>query len=81
MNGFFHVAKVFIRPIVGLSFFLIQALRADQAGHTSFPEFLQAIWSAGIIRYTVNLEARYVVYYGSSDESYMEKYLAVTLPI
>ncbi|KAB1860054.1 DUF1398 domain-containing protein [Acinetobacter tandoii] len=60
---------------------LIQALRADQAGHTSFPEFLQAIWSAGIIRYTVNLEARYVVYYGSSGESYMEKYPAVTLPI
>lgn len=60
---------------------LIHALRADQAGQTTFPEFLQAIWAAGVIRYTVNLEARHVIYYGSLGKSYTEAYPAVTLPI
>ncbi|TCB68605.1 DUF1398 family protein [Acinetobacter sp. ANC 4178] len=60
---------------------LIHALRADQTGQTTFPEFLQAIWAAGVIRYTVNLEARHVIYYGSLGESYTEAYPAVTLPI
>ncbi|WP_228258622.1 DUF1398 family protein [Acinetobacter sp. ANC 4910] len=60
---------------------LIRALRADQSGQTTFPEFLQAIWSAGIIRYVVNLVARHIIYYGCSGESYTEEYPAVTLPI
>ncbi|PWB13071.1 hypothetical protein DCO44_15855 [Acinetobacter sp. AM] len=47
----------------------------------AFPEFLQAIWSAGIIRYVVNFVTRYVIYYGCSGESYSEEYPAVTLPI
>lgn len=58
---------------------LIRALRADQSGQTTFPEFLQAIWLAGIIRYVVNFEVRHVIYYGSSGESYTEDYPAVTL--
>lgn len=60
---------------------LIRALRADQVGQTTFPEFLQTIWSAGIIRYVVNFVTRHVIYYGCSGESYSEEYPAVTLPI
>ena len=59
---------------------LIAALRRDQAGQGSFPEFLRASWEAGVVRYEVDLEARCVAYYGSSGESYVEPYPAVTLP-
>lgn len=43
---------------------LIKALREDQAGKTSFPEFLQATWEAGVVRYEVDFIARKVTYYG-----------------
>src|SRR5580692_7740969 len=33
---------------------LIAALRADQAGKTTFPEFLAASWRAGVFRYDVD---------------------------
>ena len=59
---------------------LIAALRRDQAGQGSFPEFLRASWEAGVVRYEVDLEARCVTYYGSSGESYVEPYPAVTIP-
>jgi len=59
---------------------LIAALRRDQAGQGSFPEFLRASWEAGVVRYEVDLEARCVTYYGSSGESYLEPYPAVTIP-
>lgn len=59
---------------------LIQALRADQAGLTSFPEFLAACWAAGVVHYRVDFEARTVTYDGCQGESYVEAYPAVEVP-
>lgn len=58
---------------------LIQALRIDQAGESSFPEFLDASWRAGVVRYDVDLEARTVAYQGCNGEEYIEAYPAVTI--
>jgi uncharacterized protein YbcV (DUF1398 family) len=55
---------------------LIAALRRDQAGDGTFPEFLAASWRAGVIRYEVDFTERTVTYYGCEDESYMERYPA-----
>ena len=60
---------------------LILAIRKDQAGHSTFPEFLQASWKAGIIGYDVDLTAREVRYYGVYGESYVEEYPAVTIEV
>ena len=57
---------------------LIKALRVDQAGQSTFPEFLNAAWLAGVVRYDVDLEARTVAYKGCNDEEYIEAYPAVT---
>ena len=56
---------------------LIKALRTDQAGESTFPEFLGATWQAGVVRYEVDLEARTVAYYGCNGERYIEAYPAV----
>jgi uncharacterized protein YbcV (DUF1398 family) len=56
---------------------LITALRIDQAGHSTFPEFLLASWRAGVVRYDVDLTARTVTYYGCYGEAYVEEYPAV----
>ncbi len=58
---------------------LIQALRLDQAGQSTFPEFLKASWDAGVISYNVQLENRKVTYYGALGESYVEDYPAVEI--
>jgi uncharacterized protein YbcV (DUF1398 family) len=58
---------------------LIAALRVDQAGHSTFPEFLRASWHAGVIRYEVDLTARTVTYYGCHGEAYVEQYPASEL--
>ena len=55
---------------------LIAALRADQAGESTFPEFLMAAWKAGVVSYDVDFVARNVTYYGAGDESYAESYPA-----
>lgn len=56
---------------------LIRALRADQAGNSTFPEFLHATWKAGVTGYDVDFAARKVTYYGALGESYVEEYPAV----
>ena len=56
---------------------LITALRTDQEGRSTFPEFLQATWRAGVIGYDADFTARKVIYYGVNGESYMEEYPAV----
>ncbi len=56
---------------------LIKALRTDQAGESTFPEFLSASWQAGVIRYDVDFAARTVAYYGCNGEQYQESYPAV----
>jgi uncharacterized protein YbcV (DUF1398 family) len=56
---------------------LISALRTDQAGESTFAEFLAATWRAGVVRYDVDFIARTVAYYGCNEEEYVEAYPAV----
>jgi uncharacterized protein YbcV (DUF1398 family) len=58
---------------------LIQALRIDQAGDSTFPEFLAATWRAGVVRYDVDFLSRTVAYFGCNGEQYVEAYPAVDL--
>jgi uncharacterized protein YbcV (DUF1398 family) len=58
---------------------LIKSLRVDQAGESTFPEFLESAWGAGVVRYDVDLEVRTVTYQGCNGEEYVEAYPAVTV--
>ncbi|HET9183351.1 MAG TPA: DUF1398 family protein [Candidatus Angelobacter sp.] len=58
---------------------LIAALRTDQAGKSTFPEFLAASWRAGVVRYDVDFAARTVAYYGCNGEQYVEAYPGVEI--
>lgn len=58
---------------------LIRALRTDQAGKSTFPEFLMNTWKSGVVKYEVNFIDRYVVYYGANGEEYKEIYPAVEI--
>lgn len=58
---------------------LIRAIRSDQAGESTFPEFLQSAWNAGVIRYEVDFDSRNVTYYGVSGEHYVESYPQVEI--
>ncbi len=56
---------------------LIKALRTDQAGNTTFLEFLLASWRAGVVSYDVDFKGRTVTYVGGKGEQYVESYPAV----
>ena len=58
---------------------VIQAIRTDQAGKSTFPEFLASAYHAGVIRYVVDFDARTVTYYGIDGDTYLEEYPAVIL--
>ena len=58
---------------------LITALRTDQAGKSTFPEFLLAAWNAGVIWYQVDFAKRTVTYGGSKGETYVEEYPPVAI--
>jgi uncharacterized protein YbcV (DUF1398 family) len=58
---------------------LIKALRIDQAGESTFPEFLAATWRAGVVRYDVDFAERTVAYVGCNGEEYVEAYPAVEI--
>lgn len=58
---------------------LMAAIRNDQEGGSTFPEFLQATWKAGVIGYDVDFVNRKVIYYSVHGESYSEEYPAVTV--
>jgi uncharacterized protein YbcV (DUF1398 family) len=58
---------------------LITALRTDQAGNSTFPEFLNASWRAGVVRYDVDFAARTVTYFGCNGEEYLEEYPSVEI--
>ncbi len=58
---------------------LIKALRIDQNGESTFPEFLDACWRAGVVSYDVDFEKRTCTYYGVLGESYKEEYVAIKL--
>ena len=57
----------------------IAALRPDQAGESTLPEFLEASWCAGVVRYDVDFAARTVAYFGCNGEEYIEAYPAVQI--
>lgn len=59
---------------------LKEALEADQAGQTTFPEFMRGAWQAGVVRYHVALEDRTCTYIGLHGETYVEHYLNIDLP-
>jgi len=59
---------------------LIAALRTDQAGQSTFGEFLAATWKAGVVSYDVDFAARLVTYRGCGQEQYVESYPAVEVP-
>jgi uncharacterized protein YbcV (DUF1398 family) len=58
---------------------VLAALRTDQAGRSTFPEFLSASWRAGVVRYEVDFAARKVAYFGPNGEEYIEDYPVVKL--
>ena len=58
---------------------LIAALRTDQAGDSTFPEFLMASWKSGVIKFEVDFSARTCTYYGVGDENYVESYPVVEI--
>jgi uncharacterized protein YbcV (DUF1398 family) len=58
---------------------LIRALRTDQAGEGTFPDFLAASWHSGVVRYDVDFSGRTVTYYGCNGEEYVESYPAVDI--
>ena len=58
---------------------LIAAIRTDQEGRSTFPEFLQSAWKAGVIGYDVDFVGRKVIYYGVGGEQYLEEYPAVEI--
>ena len=56
---------------------LSTALRTDQAGQSTFPEFLMAAWKAGVVGYEVDFLKRTVTYSGARGEQYVEAYAGV----
>ena len=58
---------------------VVRAIRVDQAGESTFPEFLQAIWEAGVVSYEVDFDARNVAYFGCDGSSYIEAYPEVRI--
>jgi uncharacterized protein YbcV (DUF1398 family) len=58
---------------------LIAAIRADQGGLSTFPEFLGAAWSAGVIHFRVDLANRTCTYFGVTGNHYIESYPAVVI--
>jgi len=58
---------------------LIKAIRTDQKGESTFPEFLQSTWNAGVVGYDVDFVSRKITYYGAKGEIYFEEYAAITI--
>lgn len=58
---------------------LIAAIRRDQVGESTFPEFLEATWQAGVIEYEVDFDSCTVAYKGALGEQYVEEYPKVDI--
>lgn len=58
---------------------VVRALRTDQNGQSTFPEFLHAAWKAGVVSYEVDFDKRQVKYLGANGDSYVEDYPAVKI--
>jgi uncharacterized protein YbcV (DUF1398 family) len=72
VTGMHEVAKFDREALIG-------ALRTDQEGKSTFAEFLQSTWQAGVVKYDVDLEKRTCTYFGANGEFYVEEYRAVEL--
>lgn len=53
---------------------LYRAISEDRKGNTTFQAFLAAIWTAGVVSYTVDFVARTVTYYGAEGDACKEGY-------
>ncbi|SDJ39506.1 Uncharacterized conserved protein YbcV, DUF1398 family [Frankineae bacterium MT45] len=60
---------------------LIAAIRTDQAGQSTFDEFVRSTWQAGVIWYEVDLLLRTCTYFAPTGEHYVESYPAVEVPV
>lgn len=58
---------------------VVTALRTDQAGKSTFPEFLVSAWKAGVVGYEVDFAARTCTYFGAGGGRYVEDYPAVEI--
>jgi len=58
---------------------LIAAIRADQAGQTTFADFLADSWKAGVIRFRVDLTDHTCTYFGAAGHRYVEAFPTVAL--
>lgn len=58
----------------------LAALRADQEGRCTFPEWMEATWRAGVVWYAVDLAARTCTYRSPAGDAYVEEYASVELP-
>ena len=58
---------------------VIKAIRTDQDGKSTFPEFLISIWKAGVVQYESDFITRKVTYFGSNNETYEEVYPEIKL--
>jgi uncharacterized protein YbcV (DUF1398 family) len=59
---------------------LIAAIRADQAGLTTYPTFMADIWNAGVVDYEIDLRRRTCSYHSTDGQAYVEHYPPVALP-
>lgn len=59
----------------------VGAIRRDQLGQSTYPEFMLDIWHAGVVAYDIDLAARTCTYLGLDPtiDMYVEDYPAVTL--
>ena len=60
---------------------IIRAVRIDQAGDSTFPEFLAALWHSGCTSYEVDFIDRTVSYFGCNGEFYVETYPNVAVAV
>lgn len=58
---------------------LVTALRTDQAGESTYPEFMAATWRAGVVTYEIDLAGRTCTYRSAAGAQYVEQYPAVEL--
>lgn len=60
---------------------VVTAIRTDQAGKTSYPQFARACWEAGVVHYEVDLLGRTCTYAGAAGERYVEEYPTVDVGV
>jgi len=53
---------------------VVTAIRTDQAGDSTYPQFAQSCWEAGVVHYDVDLLGRTCTYTGVAGEQYVESY-------